>query len=67
MDEHSEHALAERDATDVITEEDFDMRQFLGAMSRKSPAKRPPLTRRRIEELNEQRGLRAEISDSWEE
>ena len=67
MDEHSEHALAEPEATDVITEEDFDVRQFLGAMSRKSPAKRPPLTRRRIEELVEQRGLRAEISDSWEE
>ena len=67
MDEHTEHALAEPEAADVIMEEDFDVRPFLGAMTRKTPAKRPPLTRRRIEELIEQRGLRAEISDSWEE
>jgi hypothetical protein len=64
MDEHRDHVLTESEATDVITEEDFDVRQFLGAMTRKT---KRPLTRRRIEELVEERGLRAEIGDSWEE
>jgi len=64
MDEHRDHVLAEPETADVITEDDFDVRQFLGAMTRKT---KRPLTRRRIEELVEERGLRAEIGDSWEE
>jgi hypothetical protein len=65
MDDQKEGVLAETDGSDAIMDEDFDVRQFIGTMARKS--KRPPTIRRRIEELDEQRDLRAVISDSWED
>ena len=65
MDEHKEHVLSESEGPDVVMEEDFDVNHFLGAMGRKS--KRPLTDRRRIEELREERHLRAAISDSWED
>jgi hypothetical protein len=70
MDDQTEHALGENETPDVVMEEDFNLKQFLGQMGRKSSSsssKRPPTTRRRIEELGEQRNLRAVISDSWED
>jgi hypothetical protein len=66
MDEQKEHVLGDNEAPDVVMEEDFDLKQFLGTMGRKN-SKRPPTTRRRIEELDEERGLRAVIADSWED
>jgi hypothetical protein len=67
MDEQKEHALGDSETPDVVMEEDFDLKQFLGAMGRKSSTKRPPTIRRRIEELDEERDLRAVIADSWED
>ena len=69
MDDQTEHALGENEAPDVVMDEDFSLKQFLGQMGRKSSnsSKRPPTTRRRIEELGEQRDLRAVIADSWED
>jgi hypothetical protein len=68
MDDQKEHALGDNESPDVVMEEDFDLKQFLGQMGRKSSnSKRPPTTRRRIEELGEERDLRAVIADSWED
>ena len=68
MDDQNERALTEteREGSDAIMDEEFDVRQFIGSMGRKS-TKKPPTLRRRIEELGEQRDLRAVISDSWED
>jgi hypothetical protein len=68
MDDQNERALTEteREGQDAIMDEEFDVRQFIGSMGRKS-TKKPPTLRRRIEELGEQRDLRAVISDSWED
>ena len=71
MDDQKEHALGDNEAPDVVMEEDFDLKRFLGQMGRKSnsntSSKRPPTIRRRIEELGEERDLRAVIADSWED
>jgi len=67
MDDQKEDVLTDAEGSDVmIMEEEFDVRQFIGAMGRKT-TKRPPTLRRRIEELDEARDLRAVISDSWED
>jgi hypothetical protein len=66
MDDQKEDVLSEAEGSDVIMEEEFDVRQFIGAMGRKT-TKRPPTLRRRIEELGEERDLRAVITDSWED
>jgi hypothetical protein len=65
MEDQKEHVLAESDTPDVVMEDDFDINHFLGAMGRKS--KRPLTDRRRIEELREERHLRAAIRNSWED
>jgi hypothetical protein len=67
MDDQKEDVLTEAEGSDVIMEEEFDVRQFIGAMGRKTTKRPPPTLRRRIEELDEQRDLRAVISDSWED
>jgi hypothetical protein len=66
MDDQTEHALGENETPDVVMEEDFNLKQFLGQMGRKT-TKRPPTTRRRIEEIDEERDLRAVIANSWED
>ena len=66
MDDQTEHALGENETPDVVMEEDFNLKQFLGQMGRKS-SKRPLTTRRRIEEIDEERDLRSVIADSWED
>lgn len=67
MDDQKEGVLAASEGPDTIMEEDFDVRQFIGTMARKTNTKRPPTLRRRIEELGEERDLKAVISDSWED
>ena len=66
MDDQNERALNETEGSDAIMDEDFDVRRFIGSMGRKT-TKRPPTLRRRIEELGEERDLRAVIADSWED
>jgi hypothetical protein len=66
MDDQTEHALGENETPDVVMEDDFSLKQFLGQMGRKT-SKRPPTIRRRIEEIDEARDLRAVIADSWED
>ena len=66
MDDQTEHALGENETPDVVMEDDFSLKQFLGQMGRKS-SKKPLTTRRRIEEIDEARDLRAVIANSWED
>jgi hypothetical protein len=65
METGNEGVLAATDAQDAVMDDDFDVKTFIGTMERK--ARKLLAARKRVEELRDERDLRAELTDSWDD
>jgi succinate dehydrogenase/fumarate reductase flavoprotein subunit len=65
METDNEGVLEVTDAPDAVMDDDFDVKTFIGTMERK--AKKLLAARKRVEELRDERELRAALTDAWDD